>query len=168
MITVKPLPKSKTEQKLENLLRANKEFVSVGHFSESGTHYSGFTFPELMQLHHNGTTNTDGTEHIPPRPVLEYLFHNQPKILNNPKVRRAVKRYMDSKLTEKDLVAMLKAVGFELANEEVDIFGSNQLRKNHPFTISRKGEDAPLVDTQDLVSEVSYKDSVTKTRRKVL
>jgi hypothetical protein len=162
MITVNPLPKTKTEEKLENLLKANNEHVSIGHFSESGTHYSGFTYPELMMLHHNGTN------HIPPRPVLEFLFHNQPKILANPAVNKAVKRYMDSKMTQKDLTAMLKVVGLIIGEEEVDIFGSRMLTSNSRITQERKGENAPLVDTQDLVNETSYKDSVTKQRRKVL
>ncbi len=158
-----PLPKSKTEKKLENLLRANDEKVSVGHFAESGTHYSGFTFPELMMLHHNGTN------HIPARPVLEILFNNQPRILNNPAVRKAVKQYTDSKMTKKDLTTMLQTIGQVIGEEEVDIFGSRLLAPNAKSTAAAKPDgNVPLVDTQDLVNETSYKDSVTKKRRKVI
>jgi hypothetical protein len=71
-------------------------------------------------------------------------------------------------MTEKDLTTMLKAVGRAMAMEEVDIFGSNTLHRNHRNTIRIKGEDAPLVHTQDLVNETSYKDSITKVRKKLL
>ena len=147
------------EKKLKRLLKADNEHVSVGHFEESGMHYSGFTFPELMKLHHRGV---DG--HFPARPVLEHLFNANRKILSQPDVARAMKIYADSRMTEKDLVRMLRAVGKALAEEEVDIFGSNKLIKNSPGTIRIKGEDAPLVATEELVSETSYKDSVTKVR----
>lgn len=162
MISVNPLGKSLTELKLERLLKANTEHVDIGHFEESGQHYSGFTFPELMKLHHKGY------EGVPARPVLEYLFHNHLNILDHPDVLRAMKRYTDSKMTEKDLTTMLKAVGRAMAMEEVDIFGSNALVRNSRSTIRIKGEDAPLVHTQDLVNETSYKDSITKVRKKVL
>ena len=162
MIRVQNIKKSLTEIKLERLLKANKEHVSIGHFEESGIHYSGFTFPELMKLHHKGY------EGVPARPVLEHLFQNHLKILNHPDVMRAMKIYADSRMTERDLTRMLQAVGKAMANEEVEIFGSNALVRNHPNTIKNKGEDAPLVHTQELVEEVSYKDSITKVRRGVL
>lgn len=162
MIRVQNIKKSLTEIKLERLLKANKEHVEIGHFEESGMHYSGFTFPELMKLHHKGY------EGVAARPVLEHLFQNHLKILNHPDVMRAMKRYADSRMTEKDLIRMLQAVGRALADEEVDIFGSNSLARNSTSTINIKGEDAPLVHTQELVQEVSYKDSVTKIRRTAL
>lgn len=162
MIRVQNIKKSLTETKLERLLKANKEHVEIGHFEESGMHYSGFTFPELMKLHHKGY---DG---VAARPVLEHLFQNHLKILNHPDVMRAMKRYADSRMTEKDLTRMLQAVGRAMADEEVDIFGSSMLASNRQSTINIKGEDAPLVHTQELVQEVSYKDSVTKVRRGVL
>ena len=162
MIRVQNIKKSLTEIKLERLLKANKEHVEIGHFEESGMHYSGFTFPELMKLHHKGY------EGVAARPVLEHLFQNHLKILNHPDVMRALKRYADSRMTEKDLTRMLQAVGRAMADEEVDIFGSSMLASNRQSTINIKGEDAPLVHTQELVQEVSYKDSVTKVRRTVL
>ena len=162
MIRVQNIKKSLTEIKLERLLKANKEHVEIGHFEESGMHYSGFTFPELMKLHHKGY------EGVAARPVLEHLFQNHLKILNHPDVMRAMKRYADSRMTEKDLIRMLQAVGRAMAEEEVDIFGSSMLSSNRQSTINIKGEDAPLVHTQELVQEVSYKDSVTKVRRTVL
>lgn len=162
MIRVQNIKKSLTETKLERLLKANKEHVEIGHFEESGMHYSGFTFPELMKLHHKGY------EGVAARPVLEHLFQNHLKILNHPDVMRALKRYADSRMTEKDLTRMLQAVGRAMADEEVDIFGSSMLASNRQSTINIKGEDAPLVHTQELVQEVSYKDSVTKVRRTVL
>lgn len=162
MIRVQNIKKSLTETKLERLLKANKEHVEIGHFEESGMHYSGFTFPELMKLHHKGY------EGVAARPVLEHLFQNHLKILNHPDVMRALKRYADSRMTEKDLTRMLQAVGRAMADEEVDIFGSSMLASNRQSTINIKGEDAPLVHTQELVQEVSYKDSITKVRRTVL
>ena len=162
MIRVQNIKKSLTETKLERLLKANKEHVEIGHFEESGMHYSGFTFPELMKLHHKGY------EGVAARPVLEHLFQNHLKILNHPDVMRALKRYADSRMTEKDLTRMLQAVGRAMADEEVDIFGSSMLASNRQSTINIKGEDAPLVHTQELVQEVSYKESVTKVRRTVL
>lgn len=162
MIKVQNIKKSLTEIKLERLLKANKEHVEIGHFEESGMHYSGFTFPELMKLHHKGY------EGVAARPVLEHLFQNHLKILSHLDVMRAMKRYADSRMTEKDLTSMLQAVGRAMADEEVDIFGSSMLASNRQGTINIKGEDAPLVHTQELVQEVSYKDSVTKVRRTVL
>lgn len=163
MIRVQNIKKSLTEIKLERLLKANKEHVSIGHFEESGIHYSGFTFPELMKLHHKGY------EGVPARPVLEHLFQNHLKILNHPDVMRAMKLYADSRMTEKDLTRMLQAVGRAMADEEVDIFGSSMLASNRASTRANKGgDDTPLVHTQELVEEVSYKDSVTKVRRSVL
>lgn len=163
MIRIQPIKESLIEKKLRRLIKADNEHVSIGHFEESGLHYSGFTFPDLMKLHHNGV---DG--HIPPRPVLEHLFHSHRQILNHPGVLKAMKRYADSRMLEADLVRMLRTVGEILGHEEVDIFGSNKLFKNHDTTIRLKGEDAPLVDTEELVNETSYKDSVTKVRINVL
>ncbi len=162
MISVKPMKKSLTELKLERLLKANKEHVAVGHFEESGVHYSGFTYPELMKLHHNGN------DHFPPRPVLEILFQNHLQILSHPDVARAMKVYADSKMLEKDLTKMLRAVGKALAIEETEIFGTSQLTVNKKSTEQQKGgRNTPLIDTGELVDEVSYKDSITKVRKKV-
>jgi hypothetical protein len=163
VIGIQHIKESLTEKKLKRLLKADNEFVSIGHFDESGMHYSGFTFPELMKLHHRGV---DG--HFPARPVLEHLFHSHRKILNHPGVMKAMKRYADSRMTEADLTRMLRTVGQILAYEETEIFGSNLLAKNSAGTIRIKGEDAPLVATEELVNETSYKDSVTKVRINVL
>lgn len=155
--------KSKTEQKLENLLKLHDEYVEVGHFKDSGMHYSGMTYPELMILHHYGVPE----KNIPPRPVLDILRANFHKPLSHPEVKKAFEKLSSTMCTKNDLITFLESVGEAIRDEEVDIFGSSRLTSNSRAVAASKPDgNTPLVDTQDLVKETSYKDSITKVRHK--
>lgn len=164
MFTSEQSKESLSEKKLKNLRKAHNHHVDIGHFIESGEHYSGFTFPDLMKLHHRGVPG-----HFPPRPVLEILRINYLNILSHPDIVRLMERYSKANFSEQALIDLLQGVGKVLGEEEVEIFGSNKLAMNAPETRAMKGGiNLPLIMTEDLVRETSYKDSVTHTRRKVL
>lgn len=163
MFTTTPSKETKTEKRLKNLMKANRKYVEVGHFAESGEHSSGFSFSDLMKLHHNGTDT------IPSRPVLEYLRINFLKVTEHPEVRRLMKQYSKSDMGRDELIRMLQGVGRVLAEEETEIFGNSPpLDINSKVTQERKGGvNLPLIETGELVQETSYRDSITKDRKKV-
>ncbi len=155
--------KTKTELRLENLLKLRGEKVEVGHFPESGLHYSGMTFPELMKLHATGVPSRN----IPSRDVLEILFSNHYDLTKHPDIKKQLSRLIHNAENPRVVVEFLDEVGRILLEEEVDIFGSNQLAPNKAWVADSKPDgNTPLVDTQELVSETSYKNSMTGERVK--
>ena len=159
MITAKFSRKSKDiEEALKKLIKSSGAGVDVGHFKESGMHYSGMTFPELMQLHHTGSFENN----IPARPVLSILFENEYKLAEKPPIKKLIMEYMESDLSDASLEKMLSGIGKYLSAKEKRIFGSSLLAENAKSTQEMKGgRNSPLIDTGSLVDEVAYRTSVT-------
>ena len=157
---------TKLEKALKNLLKSNGAFVEIGHFSESGFHpEADITFVDLMKYHSAG----DPSKNMPSRPVLEILLNSMPRATSHAEIKKALKNYKTMGFSRKALKITLQRIGESIGEDEVDIFGSRRLRSNSKNTQRMKGgEDTPLVDTQALVEEVAYKDSITKTIHKIL
>lgn len=156
---------TKTEKALKALLKSNGAYVEIGHFSESGMHpEADITFVDLMKYHSAG----DPSKLIPSRPVLEILKNSLLQVTKNIHIGNALKRFKEQGFEHKALGHTLRSIGLAIGEEEVDIFGSRRLIGNSERVKAIKGEDAPLVDTQALVEEVSYRDSISKTIHKVL
>lgn len=129
--------------------------VEVGHFEENGRHYSGYTYPELMQLHHYGTGNGPGD--IPARPVLTYVGIEVDK--NVKKVFKDLKTIFSKPYSQKQVRDFLQVSGEKIKEIEQDIIGSTPpLVSNSGMTISLKnGRDTPLEDSGDLKDKVEVK-----------
>lgn len=132
-----------------------KQKVSVGHFEDGSRHHSGYTFPELMQLHHVGTG--EGKGEIPARPVLSILAY---RVDQNPrKVFTGIKAIFKSNQYTQSVEVYLKKVGARLKTMERSIFGdSSVLTPNKPLTLSHKqGRNTPLVDTKSLRDNIKVR-----------
>jgi hypothetical protein len=137
--------------------KIDNESVEVGHFKEQGTHPSGFTYAQLMALHHNGG-NPSGSAPIPPRPVLDLLFFKNSN-LSDPKFAAAFKAWRGRTLSESSNGILLAQIGIILRKKEKAIFGSSALAPN---AVPPKDRNDPLVDTGELRSKVAYKTSINK------
>lgn len=156
---------TKTEKALKALLKSNGEYVEIGHFSESGLHPEAeISYVDLMKYHSAG----DPSKNIPSRPVLEILRNSLLSVTKNIAINMALKSFRKSGFDLMACEIALRKIGKIIGEEEVDIFGSNRLIGNAKRTQATKGENAPLVDTQALVKEVSYRDSITRKIHKVL
>jgi hypothetical protein len=159
MIKLKVKKKGNQLEKLvKNFHDLNGENVQVGHFASQGKHYSGYTYPELMALHHNPRTN--GFD-FPPRPVLDILFAKNLN-LNSQGIKRILSQYRKMELNQNANKFLLDAIGKYLRNQEKRIFGSSDLAPNAESTAERKGKNSPLIDTGDLRRKVAYRTSKNK------
>ncbi len=135
----------------------NNASVSVGHYQEQGKHHSGFSYPELMAIHHNGG-NPSGNAPLPPRPVLDILkFRNQK--LSDPLFKKAVKAWGMRTPSPSSNAILLDEIGKILRAKEKAIFGSSALAPN---AVPPKSSNTPLVDTGQLRSKVAYRTSISK------
>ena len=133
------------------------ESVEVGHFEKQGKHPSGFTYAELMAIHHNGS-NPSGTAPVPPRPVLDLLFFRNQN-LSDPAFKQAFKEWRGRTLSARSNDILLEDIGRILRDKEKEIFGSSALAPN---AVPPKDRNEPLVATGDLKSKVAYKISTNK------
>jgi hypothetical protein len=131
------------------------ESVEVGHFKSQGKHSSGYTYAELMLIHHNGG-NPTGTNYLPPRPVLDLLFFNNQN-LGDPKFKSVFTAWSRRTLSKGSNAILLQDIGAVLRDKEKAIFGSAALAPN---AVPPKSRNSPLVATGDLRSKVAYKTSI--------
>lgn len=135
----------------------NGEAVEVGHFKKQGRHPSGFTYAELMAIHHNGS-NPSGTTSVPPRPVLDLLFFRNQK-LTDPIFKQAFKEWKNRALSMRSNDKLLEELGRILRDKEKEIFGSSALAPN---AVPPKDRNEPLVASGELRSKVAYRASTNK------
>ena len=153
------IKKGNTLDKLAKQIHTiNGESVEVGHYETQGLHPSGFTYPELMAIHHTGNPE----DNLPARPVLSILAFRMfsPNRVKDPVIRRAITKWLKGPIAPSSNINMLNSIGRELVRKEKAIFGSGVLVKNAPRTISIKGSNSPLIDTGDLRDHTSYKTSI--------
>lgn len=145
------------DQLLKKLEAVQGLNVSIGHFEEDGPHYSGYTYPELMALHHNGVNTGDSltNAHITPRPVMDFVVRE---------VEGDVNKYFDP--IEKALVDFnfnqaFDQIGENIVELEKSIIGSSPpLDRVKPTTLAlrkQSKENTPLEDTGSLKSKVKHK-----------
>lgn len=85
----------------------------------------------------------------------------------HPEIKKQLSRLIHNAENLRAVIEFLDEVGRIILEEEVDIFGSNQLAPNKAWVADSKPDgNTPLVDTQELVSETSYKNSMTGERVK--
>lgn len=148
---------NKFQKLVQQLHKINNESVEVGHFKSQGKHSSGFTYAELMSIHHNGG-NPSGRAPLPPRPVLDLLFFRNQN-LTDPAFKTAFKAWGSRTLGERSNAILLEDIGLVLREKEKAVFGSTALAPN---AVPPKRRNTPLVDTGDLKSKVAYKTSIGK------
>jgi hypothetical protein len=147
---------SQFKKLIQQIHRLNNESVEIGHFKSQGEHESGFTYPELMALHHRGNPETP----LPPRPVLAILFFRFRKLKTKaPAIDRAFKAWGKRKSGDSSDKILLNDIGEFFREEEKKIFGSSTLAPN---AVPPKAFNNPLIDTGDLKSKVAYKTSKDK------
>lgn len=150
--------KGLTELK-KTLKSLDGQSVKVGHFAESGEHYSGLSYPDLMAVHHFGRVVT-------PRKIVSLFNIRMKKILTNNNFTVAMKAWAKSNLTKEDSNKLLEAFGSELVNQEKALFGKPDMfmpPTNSKKAVGVSGPTAPLVDRGDLRAATSYATSLSKT-----
>lgn len=148
---------SQFQKLVQQVKKLHNDSVEVGHFKSSGLHYSGFTYAELMAIHHNGG-NPNGSVPLPPRPVLDILFFKNQR-LTDPKFKAAFKAWGKRKSSDASDAMLLEDIGKILRDKEKQIFGSSDLIPNK---VPPKSKNSPLIERGDLVSKVAYKTSRDK------
>jgi len=150
-------PNNLLQKNLRALRKLQGSEVEFGHFSEQGTHYSGYSYPQLMAFHHNGS-DPSGVVHVLPRPLILILKRSNPNLLSDSEVRRAFKDWSMRLPSQKSNRILLDSIGRRMSKKERDIFGDVRLGVTSNPT--------PLVLTGDLRDATSYKDSMNSTVRK--
>jgi hypothetical protein len=157
------------EKLLQPILNLERENVEVGHFQEQGQHYSGFTYPELMALHHYGHEAKNGAGEKPPRPLLDHVFFSNYR-LNDPAFRSAFNAWSRRMPSEASNSKLLDDIGKIIATKEKNMFGKSPplapMAGNIMKEEQQEGND-PLIDTGSLRDAVSFKTSKNKTLRGV-
>ena len=158
------LKKNKSNQ-LDGILKRfkslNNETLKVGFFEEQGMHEdSEMSYASLMTILEKGTS--DGR--IQPRPVFETTaFQLHPSAVQKPK---SIITNMIKDLGTKDTVGKrLDELGMLYQDHVKNKFGNAAVKgnsNNAESTIRQKGNNTPLVDTEDLKNNVAYKNSKTK------
>lgn len=131
--------------------------VQVGHFKDQGEHYSGMSYPELMEFHHRGTGVGPGE--VPARPVLTFVGESVDNTTFRP-----MQDVFRSRYTLKAILEALTDIGENIKDIEQDIIGSSPpLKANAPRTLiiryqeGRGTENSPLEDTGDLKDNVEVR-----------
>jgi len=146
---------SKMSDNLEELERRMRELErtegSVGVTVEDGIHEpSGMTYVDLHWLHHAGSSKNN----LPARPVatIVRMSYKDEDIL-----MKSLNKYfsnLDKKqpMSVEDVFTPFLSGMLDYAKDEV--FGNtSKLAKNSPYTISIKGKDSPMQDTNQLMDE---------------
>lgn len=124
--------------------------ASVGVTAEDGIHEpSGMTYVDLHWLHHAGSSKNN----LPARPVatIVRMSYKGEDIL-----MKSLNKYfshLDKKqpMSVEDVFTPFLNGMLDYAKDEV--FGNtSKLAKNSPYTISLKGKDSPMQDTNQLMN----------------
>lgn len=146
--------------------KINAKNIRVGIFPESGelemigrVHEFGCTInvtPKMRNyLHHKGLhlKKATGTIRIPERSFIRAGYReNKRKFVAHSKkmIVKAIKENVDVGL-------VLDRLGTELEGDIQDYAVELRNPANHPFTVSQKGSDNPLVDTGRMVDSITHK-----------
>lgn len=138
-------------QKLIKAVRSlDNQTVSVGYFADQGKHSSGLNFTNLMFIQEvSGVRTKTGLVH---RRLFEMTANrDRQAIITN--VRSSIKRNLTKKPAQ-----VFKDFGKDVQHKLREGFGDAALLPaNSPATISHKGSNAPLVETGELKSKLTYR-----------
>lgn len=160
MATVTLKTKTNKFKKLrERITKINKEFVTYGYYSEQGEHsYAGMSYVELMAIHEYGAFNA-GFGPIPPRPVFQISL-NEIKSGSGNQYKIPLQNYFKRIGGDAKPVKYLDALVAKFAYKTASNFGSGKLISNTESTVDKKGFNAPLIWTGDLVANLAYSTSL--------
>ena len=152
MISVK-VKRGKTYGKVvRNLRTLNGSKVDVGHFGDSGVHYSGLTYVELLRMWARGieSKGVGGRiiQDVRKQFIFKFLMSGEAK--RHPQIMAAVARWFNGADQANLVDYLLNALGHALVDEYRDMFNVKQ----GPFM---DGTDTPLFETGDLQEATKYK-----------
>ena len=137
------LPKLK--KRLEELTKTD---IKVGYFEDSGSHSQAkVPYAVLMCWHELGLGN------YPARPAIDIGGELVIQSFRKGEFRRQV----SSLLIEGVKQNILNNIATGMTEIVSDVFGSSKLVDNADSTISRKGDNSPLIETGELLSNIGYK-----------
>ncbi|WP_021024318.1 hypothetical protein [Salinivibrio costicola] len=139
----------KLEKMRKRAEAAHRAKVSTGINAGEGMHSNGLKYADLMAIHHNGVPSKG----IPPRPVLSIVTRLYGKLIAK-KAKHEMFKYLDG---QQSLDHTLTSIGKVSLSYTHKVFGDpTVLPQNAKTTIRIKGKDAPLVDSGELQSKLSY------------
>lgn len=156
-ITIKKKGKQ-LEKLLKNLQDLNNSSVEIGHFQSQGTHYSGMTYPELLQFWARGIE----AEGVSGRLIQDaraqwvtedFLTH---EVSRNLKIKTALDKWYRNLDKSNPASDLLDEVGVTLREEYKDVFGIFK----GPYMA---GTETPMLMTGDLKEHTAYKTSKDNT-----
>lgn len=162
-VTVKvKISKTQVGKNLKSSLRKlQKAYSQYGYFSSQGKHHSGLKFPYLAAIHEFGLDQ-------PRRPVFQITAMTKGDlIMGNTKLAlkrdfKRIARGMSIKF--EDTLDTFATTGMKLTKRN---FGKTPpLKSNSQATINLKGRNSPLIDTGELMDNMSYKTSADRKVRK--
>lgn len=136
--------------------------VEVGHFEEQGKHSSGYSYVELMKMHHYGH-NPEGAQPFPERPLIDYFYFKNLE-LQDPRINQAILAWCKTSPTKESNIKLLDTIGGIMAAKEKELFGqSPPLAPN----AESKGKNSPLVDSGELREKTAHRNSITNQIKEV-
>lgn len=152
-VTIKKRGKS-LEKLIKNVKRLNGQSVQVGHFQEQGIHYSGMSYPELLQYWFVGVEvqGFAGRLRQDVRSQFIHDYFNSDKISKDPRITEAINDWKREALHRDNAKTMLDKVGRVLMTEYQQKFNVKQ----GPHM---NGTATPLYETGELASSTAYKTS---------
>ncbi len=127
-----------------SMMKAHGKELSVGHFSDQGTHYSGYSYPDLLAFWDRGISG-DGKINGPKRVLLATAI-----TLNNLRIA-PITRLKERWFATQDSSKFLNDLGKLIQEIEVSIFG-----EVGPL-MSPDRNNTPLYETGDLASKTTYR-----------
>lgn len=146
------------ERMKKNLLVGVKKSAQVGWFS--GSHHSSAEVPmaqlaSWLEFGHRNGGMFDGTI-TPPRPFMRAGFTVYLK--NNPEFASLVHANIISVMTgKKTWTKMYSDIAPEMAKALKMVMESWDDPRNGPITISLKGFDNPLIESEELVNSIQWR-----------
>ena len=148
----------------DRLKKAESHQIDIGHLKKEWMKDRALYLHELAAIHHFGHVTSKGMYHPPPRPYINKGLERIAKDSNF--WRKVGETLITGKVrnTKSTLSGLFKSYGMKARDElkksiKLDYIG---LRRNKVSTILRKGSTVPMVDTGDLVNNISFRISSRK------
>jgi hypothetical protein len=144
-VTIKRV-NNELEKKIDKLGSLDGQNVQVGWFVSQGVHEpSGYLFPELVGIHHNGIG-------VPKRPILSVVANLKSPPSNSMNINRLFRSFIRN-IDTVDKKWLLDELGKHYVRVIKKFFGSSHLSptENNPD---------PLIDTGTLKKNTAYKNSI--------
>lgn len=138
----------------KRLIALSKSKAFVGYDQSQGKHEpSGLTYPNLVAIHSAGVPSLN----IPSRPVFDIAYRSYN--LNTSGIKKDLSKYLSNISGKAPVNTDYVNKGWvkSFSTEVVNTFGDpSKLESNSDYTVSLKGGNTPLVETGDLLKNLSY------------